>query len=344
MLDKYYYNKLQASEERSAYQAVYSALLRSERECGVSGIGNDSAEKVWEAVTLDHPEIINYPAPICQRRLKGRLVLYHFQYSNVDRGRYNESLDNAVNEIEKQLTSDVSGYSVIKAIFDYLTASVDYDGEAFNEYLSLIRTNPSDNVWTDFIDGRGAAFTPYGVVINKKGVSAGISRLFKILCGRFGIQCACVKAQLKDECSSPHRLNVVEIGCDRFFADVTSGLTLDELPIARYDYFLAPRRIIEKLLTIEEDFLCDNERENFFVKNNLRFTSVCDLKRYLAGYVFSSTNGEVRCHYDGGKLTDKELGDIFSEIVNAHCSYTKQMPTTSVKNGFCTGLITDAEE
>lgn len=345
MLIDHYFNNLSASEQ-GAYNSIRFALNSSDAECTVSGISSgESATRVWKAVVFDHPEIINYPGLFCQPVGSGEQFRFRFQYSQIDRYAYEEKLNRLINKINNKMSANASDYVACKTIFDELASFIKYEENVLEEYLKLEQENSSETI--NFMREHSTSFSPYGILMNSKGVCQGIAKLFKIICDRFGVQCACVEAKTLNcgaNSASNHMLNVVEIDGERAFVDITNSLKIENLPVIKYDFFLMSQRIINKTFTIVGEFGCSNESLNYFVKNNLRFTSINDLRRYLSSYTYRSTNGEVRCHYDGNKFGDKELEDLFFYIINYHCQNGYYMQYASVKNGFCTGLIKSDSE
>ena len=345
MLTDYYFNKL-GPVEQVAYNALRAALSNRDATCTISGVpSSDDAHRILNAVVLDHPEFIHYPGLICIPLPTGADFRFNFQYTDVDTAAYDDKLNELLNKINGKMSSTASDYDACKTIYDELASTIEYENEVLRQYLSLEQSNAGG--MRDFVQKYSASFTPYGVLLNRKGVCMGIAKLFKIICDRFGLQCACVEAKTPDLPSySPnnHLLNVVEIDGVRAFVDVTDGIPLNGLPIVMYDKFLVPHRVISKTLVVSDEFDCNSEALTYFAANKLCFTSVHDLRVFLASYVRSSTKGEIRCQYDGKLLTDQQLQNMFFEIINDHCPDGYTMQHCNVKNGFCTGLITSDEE
>lgn len=340
MLIKYYYNDLSTSEQW-AYDKIVFALNNLDAECKVAGLTScESADKVWKSVILEHPEIINYPGLFHRAEKLGNNFIFRFQYFEYDRQAYDEKFDRLINKINNKLPSNASEYILCKTIFDELASFIKYEEDVLKKYLYIEQSNSSEMI--NFMRNHSPSFSSYGILMNSKGVCQGIAKLFKIICNRFGIQCACVEAKTlncKADSLNNHMLNVVEIDGERAFIDLTNSLMVENLQVIKYDFFLVTQRIINKAFTVVGEFGCNNELINYFVRNNLRFNSVNDLRSYLSSYTYKSTKGEVRCHYDGSQLNDKELSDLFFYIINSHCRDGHNMQYASVKNGFCTGLI-----
>ena len=85
-------------------------------------------------------------------------------------------------------------YEKIKIIYDYLAKKIKYNYGILNRYADMVNSNSAIDIALDFTYNYGDSFTAYGPLVNHKGVCMGMSKLFKIICSQFGIQCAVVKA------------------------------------------------------------------------------------------------------------------------------------------------------
>lgn len=339
MLDSFYYDNL-TSQEKSHYGVIRSAISRSARECAVPCSDAAAAQRAWQAVVMDQPDLINYPGILWgSPQPKSNTVKFTLNYSDVDENVFFDKLQAVVDVLNKKIKSNDSEYTVCKKIYDYLATYVKYDNKVLSEYFDLQRGNPPQSRLAQFMMKNSKAFSPYGVLVDKRGVCQGIAKTFKILCSKFGIQCACVQAETNDGHRNPHMLNVVELDGVRAFVDVAGGLPAAELPMIRYDYFAVTARILQKRYSTETVFVCDDESVGYYTRNGLRFKDIYELKRYLNAYTFSSANGEVRVFYDGKDLNDNDLRDLFADIINRHCDSNHVMESVSVMDGMCNGLI-----
>lgn len=343
MLSNYYYQKLNI-DGKNAYDSILSALLNRESECELL-IEPQIALECWKAVVFDNPQIIYYPGLFSTPRQVNDTVKFKFQYSQIDEQAFNVRLEESLNEIDSKLSWASTTYFKLKTIFDYIASIVKYEHEVLDEYLQM--DAPSDETMLRFMERNSASFSPYGVLMNRRGVCQGISKLFKIFCDRFGIECALVEAKTKDlsdgsECN--HMMNVVEVDGVRSFIDITNCLVMPEVPFVRYDSFLMSKRIMDKSFVITEDFQCVDEDVNFYSRNGLRFTLLSEFRHYLTSYTVRNNDGKIRCHYDGVGLTDEKIEEIFFELNNSHAEEGWRMRYASIKNGFCSGLLTDNEK
>lgn len=349
MLTNYYYNTL-SPDEKEVYTLINNSLWNRETECRIvhSNWSREDISNIWNAVVFDHPDMIHYPGLFRDPILANGNILLRFLYCNVDRDYFNNLLNRMVCEIEQHLPTNASDYLVCKTIYDKIASTVNhYEYQALNDYLRLEASNPSRNSVMSFMTDHSIAFSPYGIITKSKGECHGLSKLYMLLCEKFGVQCTCVEAKTNDKNEYPHMLNVVEIAGKRAFVDVSYGLKIrmENLPLIRYDYFLVTTQMLLNAYRVDIDFDCHDETLNYYAKNKVWFRWFRNMREYLCSYTTSFTQGEVRCYYEGDELTEQELDKAFSEILEAHCSEGCKLKSYYVKNGFCIGFITkDAEE
>ncbi len=346
MLNNYYYDNLSIQEQNS-YNNIYYALMRGEKQCTVFS-DVQAASNILKAVKADHPELINFPGVFCSYRALGGSTVFSFPYIETDQARYKNKLDAIVSKLDRKISSKASDYYVCKTIYDELASSVEYDYGALNSFIRISNLKSSNDAKADaemirFFQSESLNFTAYGVFVNSKGVCEGIAKAYKILCNKFGVQCAFVESESIDS-KTPHAINVVEADGVRAYVDVTDGMKSKDFQMVRYDLFLASSNVISKVQTVSRDFGCNDESVNFFNKNKLTFSSADELRRYLSAYAYSSTNGQIRCRYTGKHLNDKKLEEMFGYVVNRHCGQGWHMRHGIVKNGFCSGYITKDSE
>ena len=140
---------------------------------------------------------------------------------------YDSGLSAAVNSV-KQTRVNESVYETVKAIHNYvlLNSSYDYDALTGSTYTY------------------GYAYTAAPLFTGKgKFVCEGYSKAFKILCGKFGINCALVSGDGKtsDTSGGPHMWNYVQIADKWYAVDTTwddGSFYQDGTPCPLYNYFL----------------------------------------------------------------------------------------------------------
>lgn len=342
MLDSIYYSQLTV-QEKFVYDQILSSVLRHESAFTTGNLSQGASRRAMRAVVFEHPEIVYlntfvYPALEAQGRQR-----IPFEYCEVDQSLFDRKLDALVGKIRGKLNGDASDYVKCKAIFDELAQTVNYPQEAYRDYVRLVKENANQS---RFIQKHALLFSPYGVLIDRKGVCQGISKLFQILCARFNVQCAYVEAVIKKG-NEPHALNIVEIDGKRAFVDVTWGLAGKDHYV-KYDMFLRSRRYVEQFFELSEDFgACDDESLSFYAHNKTNFSNMIDLKRYLCSYRIYTNGSAVYVQYNSetpidDKL-DKKVKEICDETLFDHCVDGKTIHSTC-EFGTYTGIIIDSEE
>jgi len=341
MLKNYYFDRL-SYEGKYVYRSLIDAIRKEEAQCVVSTrLSPEELLQVSAALAFDNPGFVSFPNlfPQAVPYSNGKISI-PLRYSAFDREAYERELNSFVSEIRKGLSPRSSQYTVVKRIYDAIADRTRYDREALNAYQELVRANASESAIASYVEGRSARFTAYGALVDRIAVCDGISKLFKVVCDEFGIECTCVQAIENGGSAPNHLLNVVEVNGVRALVDVTNGLRemTGALSLIGYDYFLVSAATYSTDYTVVDGMDCVSDDMCYHAKNGWVFTSVEGLRKYLCGYTFESTKGEVRCRYDG-RVSDKELGDIFGYVLSHHCSSGYRVVGYSVRKGFCIGRI-----
>lgn len=355
MLNRYYYDNLSIQEQR-IYSLVETAL-RSRRSSVAFGVmSHDRIEAVWKAVALDHPEIVSFAGLFLSYNTTDSQCELFLEYCNIDEELYNTKISEIEEDISKEITRNDSDWTVCKKIYDYLAKSITYEYDLLDQYIRLQAQRSQSNNFGIFKDSEferfyrenAIAFTAYGVAVNKRGVCMGIAKLYKILCDYFEVECACLYAKAKQfnehggEDEIEHMLNVVELDrTHRGYVDVTYGLIDKNIPIVKYNCFVESNRVAENLYNLETNFKCDEDENSYLHKHALVFFTAFDLRAYLEGYSYESSNGEIRFRYEGKQLKDAEIREIFQNSIKKHCIRNMRMPYTFVDHGYGCGLISE---
>ena len=343
MLREYYFEQLDFAE-RQDYYTILNALQSKTSQIRLSNFDGDSVNKIWKAVVLDHPEIISY-AGLVLGTFNGDLI---FNYSETDEMLFEEKLNKLLDSINRKLKDTSSEYIICKTIYDTLAKKIKYNYKVLGQFYQLRRENCSQERMAEFLIENTCFFTPYGALVNGKAVCQGIAKLFKIICERFGIECACIQGKSVDnkDCSEDdHMLNVVEINGERAIVDLTNGLIEKNLPVVKYNYFLCSARVIKREYLVDAQWdCCNNENLSYFARKSLRFTTKESLRQYLTTFTSYETNSEIRIFYDGKKWSDKKLDDFCSSIISDHCAEGRQIEYKAVRKGFYTTKIIYSKE
>lgn len=358
MLNRYYYDHLSIQEQR-IYSLIETALRSQRSSVTFRLMSHDRIEAVWKAVVLDHPEIVAFAGLFLSYNTVDSQCEILLRYCDIDDELYNTRISEMEEEIAKEITCNDGDWVVCKKIYDYLAKNITYEYDLLDQYINLQARRRGSNSFGLFKDSEyerfcresAVAFTAYGVAVNKRGVCMGIAKLYKILCDHFEVECACLCAKAKQfhdhggEDEIEHMLNVVELDrIHRGYVDVTYGLIDENIPLVKYNCFVESERVAETLYTLETKFECYEETNSYLSKKSLIFFSAFELRSYLEGYSYESTNGEIRFRYEGKYLEDSDIESLLQSTIKKHCTRNKHMPYTFVDHGYGCGLISENSE
>lgn len=202
-----------------------------------------------------------------------------------------------INEI---ITPEMTDLEKEYAINQYLCEIAEYDNAALD--------NAMEN---DFIVDSSFrdSFTPYGVLINKKGVCASYAASFKILAEQAGLSCIVVTGNLNG--NLPHAWN-------RVFVD-NEWKTLDSTNNDNEDLFNAllnlPDHAASKVLVEDDLYILNTKYGEFtavmedaeFYRASSQYYSKEAIADQLAKELLTSGTATLRTDYD---LSDEEFNDI----------------------------------
>lgn len=146
-----------------------------------------------------------------------------------------------------------------KILFDDLIRRAIY------RYDAVERLN-EQSLQEEFTD----AWTPYGVLVEKRAVCQGIANTFKMLCDQVDLPCIVVIG----DASGRHAWNMVRIDRRFFWVDCTWNLSenfVREFPYMRYQFFNVPDRLMAVHRTMDCSVLpeCTSLRYNPFTMRGL---------------------------------------------------------------------------
>ena len=268
----FYYSQLNIICQK-AYEKIVRAINNRLNEVKTNIISsNDDFLNIIQAVRYEHPEFFfvdfnhlrYYKTPIGYVWQIGYLL-------NINVQRILES------EIEKEATRIISNLNIsaknseiktIRSIHNYLVKNTTYDYEALS--------NP---------DAFPESFGIDGALCKKKAVCEGISKAFKYLCDKVGVNCliASGKASLESIGQDlSHAWNIVTINNSFSHVDVTWDIEVSKLCRRnRYDYFCIPDSWISKDHVYVNTPQCTSYEFSYFYNKNLLFRNMNDLKSFL---------------------------------------------------------------
>ncbi|MCD7716729.1 MAG: hypothetical protein LUG56_00280 [Lachnospiraceae bacterium] len=201
-VEEYYYDHL-AEELHEAYREVYVHLMRYE-DSGVF-LSAISAEEFWQvyyAVLADHPEIFwtDTSAQVEESALTGTVMNYHFDVTvePEERDAMRTELEAAADACISQIPSDATDYEKIKAVFEYVIDTTEYD----------VNSEDSQNIQS--------------ALLYHSSVCAGYSRAFQYILHRMGLFCTYITGTIVD--GGDHGWNMVRIAETEMSGETLAGI------------------------------------------------------------------------------------------------------------------------
>lgn len=283
-----YYYEMMSSSERAVYRDMYAAFVNAADSFSIPNCDHKKVGEIFERLTDDHPEIFYVKSIQTQSRniIPGYRIVPQYRFSK-DEIRY---LRDMVDDSIEKVVEKCAGKSPIEAekiIHDYIVEISEYkDMEA-----------------------------PYshempGVFLYGIGVCEGISKAFKYLCDKIGIQSGIVIGNVKGE-GTAHAWNQICIEGDWYNIDVTFNMNLSKSAgDLRYDYFNVSDAVLSDRCSIFQVHSC-NHNYGFYAKTNKFAKCQSDLRtivRTRKSDVISVQLPHIVC-------TDNELFEyIFSTV------------------------------
>lgn len=228
------------------------------------GLDEQDIDRIFQCVLIDHPEIFYTTGYTYTKYSRGdRTVGIDFA------GTYSLPKEEAVKKAEEirgrasewlsDITTDASEYDKVKAVYEKIIFSTDYD------------LNASDN--------QNIA----SVFLGNSSVCQGYAKATQYLLNHLGVMCTLVQGTV--DTGEAHAWNLVRIDGDYYYVDTTwgdasyrmeDGSGQQELPEINYDYLcvttqeLLRTHRIESVVAMPE---CTATQANYYVREGVYFTS-----------------------------------------------------------------------
>ena len=228
------------------------------------GLDEQDIDRIFQCVLIDHPEIFYTTGYTYTKYSRGdRTVGIDFA------GTYSLPREEAVNKAEEirerasewlsDIPSDASEYDKVKAVYEKIIFSTDYD------------LNASDN--------QNIA----SVFLGNSSVCQGYAKATQYLLNHLGVMCTLVQGTV--DTGEAHAWNLVRVEGDYYYVDTTwgdasyrmeDGSGQEELPEINYDYLcvttqeLLRTHRIESVVAMPE---CTATQANYYVREGVYFTS-----------------------------------------------------------------------
>lgn len=228
------------------------------------GLDEQDIDRIFQCVLIDHPEIFYTTGYTYTKYSRGdRTVEIDFA------GTYSMPGEEAVKKAEEirgrasewlsDIPSDASEYDKVKAVYEKIIFSTDYD------------LNASDN--------QNIA----SVFLGNSSVCQGYAKATQYLLNRLGVMCTLVQGTV--DTGEAHAWNLVHVDGDYYYVDTTwgdasyrmeDGSGQEDLPEINYDYLcvttqeLLRTHRIESVVAMPE---CTATQANYYVREGVYFTS-----------------------------------------------------------------------
>lgn len=228
------------------------------------GLDEQDIDRIFQCVLIDHPEIFYTTGYTYTKYSRGdRTVGIDFAgtYSmpGEEAVRKAEEIRERASEWLSDIQPDASEYDKVKAVYEKIIFSTDYD------------LNASDN--------QNIA----SVFLGNSSVCQGYAKATQYLLNHLGVMCTLVQGTV--DTGEAHAWNLVRVDGDYYYVDTTwgdasyrmeDGSGKEELPEINYDYLcvttqeLLRTHRIESVVAMPE---CTATQANYYVREGVYFTS-----------------------------------------------------------------------
>lgn len=267
-----YYFKLLSEDEQRIYRQMLNGIRERQNEFYLTSADEDVISKVYHALLKDHPELF---------WVHNREEVYTTSYKGTDYCRFSPGytyteqeiseimteMQNAVNEVNAEITQNASDYDKVKMIYTYLIDHTEYEASDDDQNIA-------------------------GVFWKKKAVCAGYARAVQYLLEQLGIPCIYVEGSARDS-DEGHAWNIVKINEQYYYVDATNGdqpsfleggaVQLEEHKTVIYDYLCPFPQEYEQVYTASDEFPvpeCTAADLNFYVLNQACFDTYDEQQIY----------------------------------------------------------------
>ena len=267
-----YYFKLLSEDEQRIYRQMLNGIRERQNEFYLTSADEDVISKVYHALLKDHPELF---------WVHNREEVYTTSYKGTDYCRFSPGytyteqeiseilteMQNAVNEVNAEITQNASDYDKVKMIYTYLIDHTEYEASDDDQNIA-------------------------GVFWKKKAVCAGYARAVQYLLEQLGILCIYVEGSARDS-DEGHAWNIVKINGQYYYVDATNGdqpsfleggaVQLEEHKTVIYDYLCPFPQEYEQVYTASDEFPvpeCMASDLNFYVLNQACFDTYDEQQIY----------------------------------------------------------------
>ena len=268
---EYYYMRLSKSE-KDIYKELHEGVKEFKPLVSFKKHDGVNYDRVVRALEFDHPELYYWDSRVVKSKTRGNDAALKIDYF-IEQNEVNRNAP----KVEKGITSILgkcnsqfgSEYDRFKSIYDCMVRNINY--------VNAIGNSDRDSAY---------AHTILGVFEKHSAVCDGISKAFKLVLERAGIDCIVVLGAKRTEgtISDGHAWNIIWIDDKPCHVDLTWAIEQSKNGTVNHDYVgLTDKQItkdhsIDSLLTVPK---CKTDEFDYYVRNNAVIKSEDALRKYL---------------------------------------------------------------
>lgn len=271
-MNEYHYSQLDRKEQ-SYYKKIIDTVTSGGSSVKPSPfVGSEQIAKIATAVNYDHPELfyVDFRHLNFERAPMGVIYQVNYTVRTAIRPTINEQVERKISEILAVATKSnlQSEYEKCRWIHNYLVRNTKYNYEASRR--------PDD--YPD-------SFNIKGAILDGVAVCEGISKAFKLLCDRLGVDALIAFGTASQEnfgVDIPHAWNIVKLNNEYSHVDVTWDIGMSvTCKFTRYDYFCVSDRWMAVDHVYSSFPECKTDDYSYFSRRNRFFAKGKELQAYL---------------------------------------------------------------
>lgn len=325
----YYFSKL-TCQEQDYYRKITESIERGDSIVRFNPfVRGEMLARIANAVNYDHPELFFVDFQHLNFMSDSVSMVYRINYK-VKTGLRQAIIDGIEQKIKIIIDTACvqnmkNDYEKCRWIHNYLVKNVSYNYAALKDP-----------------DHYPDSFGINGVFKEHRAVCEGISKAFKLLCDRMGVDALIVSGRSSLEgvgTEMPHAWNIVRLEGEYSHVDVTWNISMSRSSqYTRFDYFCMPDKCMRVDHVYEGLPKCTTDRFSYFQKRRRWFSG----DRQLQGYLESELKkGETVLYF---KAENKKmavevlLGKIQTQVsrtVSSFCNGSYCMEMVSNEKQLC---------
>jgi len=218
-MQSYYWREKLTKREQNLYDKLVDAFYKYEEHIYCANFSPNKLNKIYVAITNDHPELYYLPSKVQVMRtisilgVKTELVLHNL-FSRCQVDRYDSILEKIKGEFSNKIRFCKNDFEREKVVCEYIIENTTY------KINNILNQNAAT------------------VLVDKMGQCSGIAKAVKLLLNWCGINNIIVNGTAKDSSTGqmgPHAWNIVWIDSQSYHLDVTFMLGANRRKVKPYN-------------------------------------------------------------------------------------------------------------